>query len=110
MNLNEWKNGITEPAEMVEAQGSGRLAKELGDMLGEPLPCIVDGLQQILLCTSNPECLHRHLIESCTCQSSPGGCRRDKGLRCSQELPGQMSRAGQAGVGTCSPWLSRPAS
>lgn len=53
MNLNEWQNAITEPGEMVEAQGSGRLARGVGDMLDEPLPCIVDGLQQILLCTSN---------------------------------------------------------
>lgn len=53
MNLNEWKNAITEPGEMVEAQGSGCLARGVGDMLDEPLPCIVDGLQQILLCTSN---------------------------------------------------------
>lgn len=52
-------------------------------------------------------CLHTTPDESCTCQkSSPGGCRRDKEQVVARSCPGQMSRAGQAGVGTCSPWLS----
>ena len=87
---------------MVEARGSGSLARGAGDMMGRPLPCIVDGLLQILLCTSNqvssPD-------ESYTCQqSSPGGCRRHEEQVAARSCPGQVSWAGQAGVGTCSPW------
>ena len=89
---------------MVEARGSGSLARGAGDMMGRPLPCIVDGLLQILLCTSkqvsSPD-------ESYTCQqSSPGGCRRHEEQVAARSCPGQVSWAGQAGVGTCSPWPS----
>lgn len=73
--------------------------EELGTCWASLFPALLMGSSRYCF-THLTRCLHTTPDESCTCQkSSPGGCRRDKEQVVARSCPGQMSRAGQAGVG-----------
>ena len=75
---------------MVEAAWS----EELGKWWELPLPCMVGGLQQKLLCKPHQVNLDMRLDESCPCQgTSLGVCRRHE----EQARPGGPERPGRGG-------------
>lgn len=74
MTLSKWKLTLEKWQKCrVEAAWS----EELGKWWEPPLPCMVGGLQQALLCKPHQVNLAMRSDESCPCQgTSPGVCRR----------------------------------
>ena len=104
MTLSRWKLNLENwQKPRVEAAWS----EELGKWWEPPLPCMVGGLQQALLCKPHQVNLDMRADESCPCQgTSPGVCRGDEkqaAARSSQARRTRQARLGGGGGGSRTP-------
>ena len=97
MTLSKWKLNLENwQKPRVDAAWS----EELGKWWEPPLPCMVGGLQQALLCKPHQVNLDMRADESCPCQgTSPGVCRGDEKQAAARSCQARRTRQARRGGG-----------